>query len=380
MRIVLALDSFKGSLSAVEACGAAARGIRSALPGAEVVEIPMADGGEGTARTILAGRGGEWIEQDVTGPLPGRRVRAGWAWLPGAGPAAVVEMAVASGLHLLEPGELDPLSATTFGTGELLASALARAPATVWLAIGGSATVDGGVGAARALGWRFLDGRGREVRWGGGELERIRRIAAPEGWSGPPAPVQVLCDVANPLLGPRGAARIYGPQKGATYEEVVRLEAGLANLADVIEAELGQDVREVPGAGAAGGLGAGALAFLDAELVSGIEAVMEATGLHEALAGADWVVTGEGRLDEQSLEGKVVSGVAGAARQAGCRVAVLAGSVDVDRGVARRAGVEHAVSATPEGMPPEEAMTRAAELVEETARRLGERLVVGSGG
>jgi glycerate 2-kinase len=381
VRILVAMDSFKGSLAAKEACEAAARGIRSVLPEAEIETLPMADGGEGTLDAVLGSADAEWIVADVTGPLPEMTVRAGLAWLEERGPGAFVEMATASGLELLGADQLDPLRATTFGTGELLSRAFARGAHKVWLAIGGSATVDGGTGAARALGWRFLDRSGAEVGHGGGELERIARIVRPskgaqeraEELPAGGAALEVLCDVDNPLLGARGAARVFGPQKGATPEVVERLEAGLTNLADVIERDLGRDVREARGGGAAGGLGAGAIAFLDATLVSGVDAVADAVGLDDALAGAHWVVTGEGRLDEQSLNGKVVSGVVARARRVGCRAAVLAGTIALDGDAAARAGIEAMEPAAPAVMPLEEALARGAELVEAAAERLARR-------
>lgn len=382
MRILVAMDSFKGSLAAREACAAAARGLRSALPEAEIETLPMADGGEGTLDAVVRSADAEWIVADVTGPLPEMTVRAGFAWLEERGPGAFVEMATASGLELLGADQLDPLRATTFGTGELLGRAFARGARKVWLAIGGSATVDGGTGAARALGWRFLDRSGAEVGHGGGELERIVRIVRPsegaqERTGELPTPggatLEVLCDVDNPLLGANGAARVFGPQKGATPEVVERLEAGLTHLAHIVDRDLGRDVRETRGGGAAGGLGAGAIAFLDATLVSGIDAVADAVGLDAALAGAEWVVTGEGRLDEQSLNGKVVSGVVARARRVGCRAAVLAGTIALDGDAAARAGIEAMEPAAPAVMPLEEALARGAELVEAAAERLARR-------
>ncbi len=368
MKVVVAMDSFKGSLSAAEACEAVARGIRQETPHVELVLCPMADGGEGTAETLISATGGTWIPARVTGPLPGTEVEAGYAWLPGEPPGALVEMAAASGLALLRPDELDPLHTTTFGSGQLLAKAAERGAERLWLAIGGSATVDGGTGAARALGWRFLDAEGEEVGLGGGELERIVHLERPAR-ADPLPPLEVLCDVDNPLLGPRGAARVFGPQKGATPEMVERLEAGLAHLADVVERELGVDVREIPGAGAAGGFGAGAVAFLGGRLVSGVDAVMNANGLRRAVEGAAWVVTGEGRFDDQSLHGKVVSGVLRVAAGAGARVAVVAGSVRLTPELASAHGVEVAEAAAPEGVPLPEALARAGEFVEAAARR-----------
>ncbi len=378
MKIVIAMDSFKGTLPAVDACAIAAAAIRAVAPRADIVVKPMADGGEGTASALMAAAGGQWVEREVMGPLPEMRVNAGYVRLPvvggggaaglpagetaygahpacpfgqtanGVAPVAVVEMATASGLHLLRPEQLNPLKTTTFGTGELIQVALASGAEKILLTIGGSATVDGGVGAAMALGWQFRDDQGRDIEFGGGALSRIVQIIPPEREI--LASVEVLCDVDNPLCGPHGAAAVYGPQKGATPAMVEVLDAGLAHLAVLVKEQLGRDVKNVPGAGAAGGLAAGALAFMNARLVSGIDEVMAQSHLKETLADADWVVTGEGRFDVQSLRGKVVSGVTRLARQAGARVAVLAGQVLLLPEVYRAAGIEVALSCMTEGM------------------------------
>ncbi|MEJ2704116.1 MAG: glycerate kinase, partial [Sedimentisphaerales bacterium] len=312
MKIVIATDSFKGTLRAEEVCRIIAEVIRGALRDAEILQKPMADGGEGTAKAMLAATGGQWIPRTVMGPLEQMRVPAGFARLPDG--ATVVEMASASGLERLSPEQMDPIRATTYGTGELIQAAIEYGASKILLAVGGSATVDGGVGAATALGWRFLDERGAPVPLGGGGLERIARIVPPASLlrpvdGGEPAAVEVLCDVDNPLCGEKGAARVYGPQKGATPEMVERLEAGLAHLARLVREQLGRDIANVPGAGAAGGLAAGAIAFMNATLVSGIETMMAHSDLRRELESADWVITGEGCFDRQSLSGKVVAGV-----------------------------------------------------------------------
>lgn len=371
MRIVVAMDSFKGSLTAPEACEAVARGLERALPGAEVVLRPMADGGEGTAATVITAAGGEWEPRRVTGPLPGMEVDAGFVWLSARGPGALVEMAAASGLTLLDAAERDPLRTTTFGTGELLRAAAERRPRVLWLAVGGSATVDGGVGAATALGWRFLDPSGAEIGLGGEALCRIHDIVPPADVGLPP--VAVLCDVTNPLLGSSGAARIFGPQKGAGPDAVERLEDGLSNLAERVLSVLGLDLRGLKGAGAAGGLAAGAVAFMGAKLESGVDTLMDVIGLSAAVAGADWVVTGEGRFDRQSLAGKVVSGVARVARESGARVAVVAGSVEPGMSADSSAIDEIEAAASP-GVDRVEAVARGADLLEAAAERLAERL------
>ena len=374
MKIVVALDSFKGSLTAVQACDIVAAAIRSSIPSAEVVTKPMADGGEGTASVLMAAAGGQWIGRTVMGPLPEMRVEAGFVWLA-QDRTAVVEMATASGLTLLRAEQRNPLKTTTYGTGELIQAAVDYGAHRVLLAIGGSATVDGGVGAATALGWKFLTAQGQEIGLGGGQLLSIDRIIPPKHAVG--AAVEVLCDVDNPLCGEHGAARVYGPQKGAMPEMVETLDAGLAHLAWVVNNQLGRDIAELPGAGAAGGLAAGAVAFMNARLVSGIETVMSQTRLEEALAGADWVLTGEGCFDAQSLRGKVVSGVIRVAKAAArgtstklrVKVGVLAGQVRLSPGEYRQAGVEAAVSCMEDGMDLEYAIAHGDALLARAAER-----------
>ena len=383
MKIVVALDKFKGSLTAPQACLIVGQALLSARPEARVVVKPMADGGDGTAEALHSALEGEWISLRVTGPIRGMDVGAKYLWIERMH-MAVVEMASASGLVLLSPQQRNPLETTTCGTGELIRDAIKRRAQKVLLGVGGSATVDGGVGAAMALGWRFLDANGKPVGHGGGELERIERIEAPTEIVGqapllPPGerrqaerlpynipPIEVLCDVDNPLCGEQGAARVFGPQKGATPEMVERLNAGLRHLAELVKTQLGRDIGDMPGAGAAGGLAAGALAFMDAHLVPGVDAVAEAIDLDGALHGADWVITGEGRFDEQSLRGKVVSGVATRARKFGVRVAVLAGSVNAPK----PEGIEVLLATRTEGMLLEHAMANAEELLAETVRKL----------
>ena len=285
MKIVLALDSFKGSLTAVQACDIVAAPIRSSIRGVEVVTRPMAGGGEGTASALMAAAGGQWIARTVMGPLPEIGVEAGFVWLV-EDKTAVVEMATASGLTLLRAEQRNPLKTATCGTGEVIREAIDYGAQRVLLEIGGSATVAGGVGAATAMDgsfWRLTAG---EIGLGGGQLLSIDRIVPAKRAVG--AAVEVLCDVDNPLCGERGAARVYGPQKGATPEMVETLDAALAHLAKAVKNQLGRDIAELPGAGAAEGLAAGAVAFMNARLVSGTETVMLQTRLEEALAGADW--------------------------------------------------------------------------------------------
>lgn len=370
MKVLLAPDSFKGTLSAHAAAEAIAAGLGAALPSAELILRPLADGGDGTGDVLRESLSGEWREAVVTGPLADMRVAARYLWLEGPPSGALVEMAEASGLVLLEPARRNPLATTTRGTGELLARAAAEGAARVWLTLGGSATVDGGVGAAAALGWRFLDETGIDVAPGGGSLERIRRLVPPPRPVLPPC--DVLCDVDNPLLGERGAARVFGPQKGATPAVVAQLESGLSHLAELIESQLGCDVRDLAGAGAAGGFGAGAVAFLGAHLERGAARVADLVGLDDCLADADWVVTGEGRYDEQSRFGKVVSEVALRAARHGVRVAILAGTIAGERG-GRPEDADLLLAAAPPGSVPPTPEQAAVEL-EHAARGLGVRL------
>ncbi|MDP7421907.1 MAG: glycerate kinase [bacterium] len=366
MKIVIALDSFKGTLTSREACVIVAESITRRLAAAELVIKPMADGGEGTARALIEAAGGTWISCLVMGPFPEMEVEAGFAWFPRES-TALVEMAAASGLELVPPGKLDPLRATTYGTGQLIRAANKYGARRVLLAIGGSATVDAGTGAALALGWQFLDGSGEPVPLGGAGLECVDRIVRPSGCE--LAPVEILCDVDNPLLGELGAARIYGPQKGATPEMVEHLERGLSHLAGLIETQLGRDIRTIPGAGAAGGLGAGAVAFMNGRTVSGIKTVMSLSGLKEELAAADWVITGEGSFDCQSLMGKVVSGVVEMARETSTRVAVIAGQVTVSADEYRAHGIETALSCRGDDMPLSYALENSRDLLSEAAGR-----------
>jgi len=359
MRIIVCMDSFKGTLSAAEACRVAAEGLRQGLPECEIMSVPLGDGGESTASALAGALGGQWRYRTVTGPLPEMRVRAGWVLFEEGGDRkAVVEMAQASGMIRLNAASLDPMRTTTRGTGELLRSAIEEGVKHIYLGVGGSATVDCGTGAAAALGWRFLDGAGREVVPCGGNLRRIVRLVRPPELRLPP--VEVLCDVDNPLCGERGAARVFAPQKGAGPAQVRELEAGLEHMAHLIEEQLGVAVRDLPGAGAAGGLGAGAVAFMGARLTRGIETVLRITGLERMAQGADWLVTGEGSFDEQSLMGKVVSGVAELARRAGARTAVLAGRVQLSP-EHYPPGVKVAVACSPPEAPPPESAERARE-------------------
>jgi glycerate 2-kinase len=331
MRVLIAPDKFKGTLSAQEAAGAIAAGWRRASPSSVTEQVPMADGGEGTLDALVAALGGERYEERVTGPL-GDPVRAEYGVAPGPeGPVAVIEMARASGLELVREARRDPRRASTRGTGELIAAAARRGARRFLISIGGSATNDGGAGAAQALGVRLLDANGREIGPGGEALLQLARIDVTRlDRAVADSRFVVATDVDNPLTGPIGASVVYGPQKGASPEDVALLDQALGHFAAVIHRDLGVDVRAMPGAGAAGGLGAGMVAFLGARLRPGVDVVMEAVRLPELLEGADVVVTGEGTFDRQSLHGKAPAGVLRAAAEAGVPAVVLCGRADVD--------------------------------------------------
>ena len=327
MRIVIAPNAFKGSLSALEAATAIAEGVRIAAPDADLVLVPIADGGDGTVDALVQATQGERRTRRVRGPL-GDPVDAEYGLID-EGSAAVIEMAKAAGLALVPPDKRDPRVTTTYGVGELMQHAFDAGARHFIVGIGGSATNDGGAGMAQALGYHLLDENGRELPPGGLALKRLARIhvgGVHADWK--EAEVDVACDVTNPLTGPRGASAVYGPQKGATPEMVAELDAALHHFADTIRRDLGVDVEPLPGAGAAGGLGAGLVAFSGARLRPGAEMVMEALRLDERLTSAQLVITGEGRIDSQTARfGKGPAAVARHAKQAGIPVVAIGGSV-----------------------------------------------------
>jgi glycerate kinase len=327
MRIVIAPNAFKGSLSALEAAEAIGEGVRVAARDAELVLVPIADGGDGTVDALVAATQGERRTLRVRGPL-GDPVDAEYGLIDG-GSTAVIEMAKAAGLALVPKEKRDPRIANTYGVGELLQHGYDTGARHFIVGIGGSATNDGGAGMAQALGYHLLDQNGRELPPGGLALKRLARIhvgGVHANWK--EAEVNVACDVTNPLTGPRGASAVYGPQKGATPEVVAELDAALHHFAEIIRRDLGVDVEQLPGAGAAGGLGAGLVAFLGARLQPGAEMVVEALHLDERLIGAHLVITGEGRLDSQTARfGKGPAAVARHAKNAGIPVVAIGGSV-----------------------------------------------------
>jgi len=366
MKIVIATDSFKGTLSSHQVCQIIADVIAEYRPNASIVKKPMADGGEGTARTMIENANGRWIPKKVTGPLPDMQVDAGFAWFDND-KTALVEMASASGLELLEPRQMNPLKTTTYGTGQLIKAALDYGAKKILLAVGGSATVDGGIGAAMALGFEFLDHHQNPVPLGGQALNQIEKLIVPENLT--LCPVEVLCDVDNPLCGDHGAARIYAPQKGADPPMVEQLEKGLTNLAGIVRKTLGLDIKNIPGAGAAGGLAAGAIAFMNAAAVSGIETIITRSSLPAELESADWVITGEGSFDQQSLRGKVVYGILKAAEKSPAKIAVIAGQVNVPPQTYQPLGITTAIPCRQPDMSLEEAIKNAPTLLADAAKK-----------
>ncbi len=369
MRFVAAPNPFKGSLGSPAVARAIAAGIRSALPAAEVTLVPVADGGEGTVEALVAAHRGRLVQVTVEGPL-GDPVEAEFGLID-EGRTAVVELAAASGLPLVPIERCDPRLTSTFGFGQLLEAARRTGVTRIIAGIGGSATNDGGAGMAQALGFRLLDSAGRELARGGAALARLDRI---DGSGVDPAwgrlRLEVAVDVTNPLIGPRGASAVYGPQKGASPEVVEELDRALARFGAVI----GGGVGDLPGAGAAGGAGAGLVHFLGATLQRGAPLVVEAAGLDAALAGARAVFTGEGRVDAQTAYGKGPVEVARRARAAGVPVVLIAGSLGAGWEAVLDQGVTMALPLTEETMPLEEMQARAAELLSAAAARACARL------
>ncbi|GAB6169102.1 glycerate kinase [Clostridium carnis] len=327
MKFVLAPDSFKESMSSKEACNAMERGIKKVLPNAECIKVPMADGGEGTVEALVHGTDGKIVNVIVTPPLGERKVSAIYGIL-GNGTTAIIEMASASGIHLVKREERNPLLTTTYGTGEIIKDALDKGIKHFVIGIGGSATNDGGAGMIQALGGKLLDKYGNQVSFGGGALKNIEKIDLSElDKRLKEVTIEVACDVTNPLIGENGASAVFGPQKGATSEMVKELDRNLAHYAECIKRDIGKDVAYEEGAGAAGGLGAALLAFLNADLKKGIELVIKHTELSKKVEGADFVFTGEGSIDNQTIYGKTPMGVAQVAKSKRVKTIAFAGKV-----------------------------------------------------
>lgn len=324
MKIIIAPDSFKESLTAPEVAAAIEEGFVRQMPEAEIIKVPVADGGEGTLETLVNGHGGQRFQCEVTDPA-GKKVTAGFGVLDD-GETAVIEMASASGLELTTVAERNPMLTTTFGTGELILSALDKGVKRILVGLGGSATNDGGSGMMSALGVRFLNSKGKGLPGGGAALADLDSID-PSGLDPRLHSTEFLvaCDVDNPLTGAKGASAVFGPQKGGSPEQLRLLDNALGNYARVIERDVGKKVASLPGAGAAGGMGAGLLAFMSATLKPGIELVLDVINFASVVQGADLVITGEGRIDAQTVHGKTPVGVARAAKVAGIPVIALAG-------------------------------------------------------
>ncbi len=371
MKILVAPDKFKGSLSALTAAEAIERGFRAVWPDAEIELAPIADGGEGFAEALCAALGGEWIAVKATDPI-GREIEARYAWIE-AKKVAVIEMSEASGMWRLQPDERAPLRATTFGTGQLIRAATERGAQKIFVGLGGSATTDGGIGMAEALGYEFLTSDGEPLAAIPSNLLSLTRIVVENALELPE--IIAASDVQNPLLGERGTARVFSAQKGADAKTIETLELCMENLADVVKQDLEIDFRSHPGAGAAGGIGFGLLTFCGAKIESGFDVVADAIGLRERIAASDLVVTGEGRIDRQTLEGKGPAGVAALARELGKPVLALAGSVADDPAVRAVFNAECAIVDEPVLLG--EAMRRGAEFLERAARRAARLIQLG---
>ena len=367
MKIVIAPDSFKDSLSAQGVADAIALGLAEVWPDAQLIKCPMADGGEGTVESVLAACHGEWRHTRARGPLGGA-VEARWGWLAESR-TAIIEMAEASGLQLVPPGQRDACSSSTYGTGELIRAALDEGAVRVILAIGGSATNDAGAGAMQALGVVLLDDQGQPLPPGGLALANLSHIDLSE--LDPRlarVSFEIAADVDNPLCGPHGASMVFGPQKGASASQVQALDRALEHFAEHCARALTKDVRDEPGSGAAGGLGFAAKAFLGAQFRTGVDVVAQLTGLAEAVSGADLVITGEGRFDAQTLRGKTPFGVARIARQHGVPVVVIAGTLGEGYQALYEHGIDAAFALASGPMTLQQACTDAPRLLSERAR------------
>lgn len=363
MKIVIAPQAYKGSITALGVAIAAEKGILKVFPKAEVLICPVADGGDGTLETLVEGSGGEINETNVTGPI-GERLDASWGAM-GDGKTAVIEMARSSGLALLSLDERDPLNSTTFGLGEVILQALDRGFRNFIVGIGGSATNDAGAGMAQALGVNLLDENGKQLPPGGAALNKLSEIDL----SGIDSRIQncdfqIACDVNNPLTGPEGASAVYGPQKGATPDNVKQLDKALGNFSDVVKSQLDKDVENIPGAGAAGGLGAGMIAFLDGQLRAGVDIVLDTVELKTKMEGAKLVITGEGGMDFQTVYNKAPIGVARLASEMDIPCFGISGMLGENYQVVHDYGLESALSIVSGPMTLEEASANAATLIE----------------
>lgn len=357
MKVIIAPDKFKHSLSSLEVCQAVERGIKQVYPDAECLHFPMADGGDGLLEVLSAYTRAETRSIEVLDPL-GRPIRASYL-LAADGSTAFIEMAQASGLQLLKPEEYNCARTTTYGTGQLILDAVRCGVREIILGIGGSATNDGGMGMASALGYNFLAADGRSVVPCGENLIHVEAIETPATDLLEQVKVRVICDVENPLTGLHGASRVYAAQKGADLALIEELERGMQHYAQVLKATFNQDVDQVPGAGAAGGMGAGGLIFLHAHLQKGADLVIERSGIAAALTGADWVITGEGKLDEQTLHGKLISAISSMANSHGIPLMAFCGVLELNQLQLAQLGIKHAHAIMRAGVAQEDAMQHA---------------------
>ncbi len=376
LKIIVAPDSFKGSLSAVSAAAAIESGIRTVFPDAQIMKVPIADGGEGTVDALITATGGRGLEQDVKGPL-GDPVKARWGIL-GDGRTAVIEMAAASGLTLVPRGKLNPGLASTFGTGQLLRAALDAGMRRIIIGLGGSATNDGGAGMLRALGAKFLDANAEELIEGGLALAGLRTIDLSNlDHRVSDVEIIVASDVDNPLYGEQGASAVYGPQKGATAQMVEQLDRALQNYAEIAKTSTGRDIACSPGAGAAGGLGAGLMFFTNARIKPGVQIILEVCDFERLAKDADFIITGEGCIDSQTTRGKAPIGVASIARRYNVPTVGIGGSLGQGADEVLKCGIDGLMSAVPRPMSIEECLAGAHSLVSEAASRMCRLIRVG---
>lgn len=375
MKIVIAPDSFKESLTALQVADSIEKGFSRIYPEVEIIKVPMADGGEGTVQSLVDATKGQLVYKTVTGPL-GEPVDA-FLGILGNGKTAVIEMAAASGLHLVPAEKRNPLFTTTKGTGELIIAALNLGVNHIIIGIGGSATNDGGAGMAKALGAKLLDRNDNEIGEGGGSLNELASIDISNLDSRlANTKFEIACDVDNPLTGPKGASVIFGPQKGATPEMIKQLDENLAHYASIIEKDLTKKIKDVSGAGAAGGLGGGLLAFLPAKLLKGVDIVMKATGLEDQLKDAALVITGEGKIDGQTIYGKTPIGVAKMAKKYKVPVIAIAGNIAKDSDIVCEFGIDAVFSIVPGIISLSDAFEHAAQYVERLAANIASLMKV----
>ncbi len=368
MRVLIAADSFKGSLSSLKVAEAVERGVRQVYPGAEVHKAAVADGGEGTVEAMVEYLQGRYVHAEVTGPL-GEKITAKYGII--GGDTAIIEMAETSGLCLVPDGKRNPLLTTTYGTGELILDSINRGCRKIIIGIGGSATNDGGAGMASALGAGLTDNRGQPIGMGGGALDTLERIGT-AGMDPRLKTVDILvaCDVDNPLCGESGASKVFGPQKGATPEMIEQLDKNLHRFSEIIKRDMGIEIENIPGAGAAGGLGGGLIAFCGARHFKGIDLILDILNMDKLIMEADIVITGEGRIDGQTIYGKVPMGIAALAKKYRRPVFAITGYIGKDARLVYEKGIDSIVSAMAAPISVPEAMKNAPKLIAEASERL----------